>query len=42
VRRRPDITLAKARLGWTPKVALREGLALSVEHFRKELSLTSA
>ena len=42
VRRRPDITLAKARLGWTPKVALREGLALSVEHFRKELGLTSA
>jgi UDP-glucuronate decarboxylase len=42
VRRRPDISLAKARLGWTPKVPLREGLALTIEHFRKELGLVSA
>ena len=33
-RRRPDITRAKALLGWEPKVALREGLGLSVEYFR--------
>jgi dTDP-glucose 4,6-dehydratase len=33
-RRRPDITRAKTLLGWEPKVALREGLGLSVEYFR--------
>jgi UDP-glucuronate decarboxylase len=42
VRRRPDISLAKARLGWAPKIPLRQGLGLTVEHFRKELGLTSA
>ena len=25
-RRRPDITLAKERLGWTPNISLRDGL----------------
>ncbi|HKD68964.1 MAG TPA: UDP-glucuronic acid decarboxylase family protein [Candidatus Binataceae bacterium] len=39
-RRRPDITLARERLGWTPKVALREGLTRTIEHFRRELGLT--
>jgi UDP-glucuronate decarboxylase len=34
VRRQPDITLAKARLGWEPKVKLREGLAKTIEWFR--------
>ena len=33
-RRRPDITLAKARLGWQPTVPLREGLAKTIEWFR--------
>lgn len=33
-RRRPDITLAKTRLGWEPKVALREGLTKTIEWFR--------
>lgn len=33
-RRRPDITLAKELLGWEPKVALREGLARTIEYFR--------
>jgi UDP-glucuronate decarboxylase len=42
VRRRPDISLAKARLGWAPKIPLRQGLAMTIEHFRKELGLTSA
>lgn len=32
--RRPDITLAKAKLGWEPKVALDAGLAKTVEYFR--------
>jgi UDP-glucuronate decarboxylase len=34
VRRRPDITLAKTRLGWQPTVPLREGLAKTIEWFR--------
>ncbi|EKO38777.1 MAG: nucleoside-diphosphate-sugar epimerase [Solidesulfovibrio magneticus str. Maddingley MBC34] len=31
--RRPDITLAKAKLGWEPKVALAEGLKKTIEYF---------
>ena len=33
-RRRPDISLAKARLDWQPTIELREGLARTVEWFR--------
>ena len=33
-RRRPDITLAKTRLGWQPKVPLREGLKRTIEWFK--------
>ena len=33
-RRRPDITLAKSRLDWQPKIPLREGLAKTVDWFR--------
>jgi dTDP-glucose 4,6-dehydratase len=32
--RRPDITVAKAKLGWEPKVGLREGLIETVGYFR--------
>ena len=32
--RRPDITKAKALLGWEPKVPLREGLAKTIEYYR--------
>ncbi|HTT86400.1 MAG TPA: UDP-glucuronic acid decarboxylase family protein [Acidimicrobiales bacterium] len=32
-RRRPDITRARTELGWEPRVALREGLRRTVEHF---------
>ena len=32
--RRPDITLAQTKLGWEPKVALREGLERTIEYFR--------
>ncbi len=32
-RRRPDITRAQNLLGWSPKVALREGLERSMEYF---------
>ena len=41
-RRRPDITLARTKLGWEPKTPLRQGLALTIDHFRKELGLTRA
>lgn len=32
--RQPDITLARARLGWEPKVQLREGLRRTIEYFQ--------
>jgi UDP-glucuronate decarboxylase len=38
VQRRPDITLAKQRLGWSPKVSVDEGLKKTIEYFRKELA----
>jgi UDP-glucuronate decarboxylase len=31
--RRPDITLAKAKLGWEPKIPLREGLERTIDYF---------
>jgi len=34
-RRQPDITLAKAKLGWEPKVSLDEGLKPTIEYFAK-------
>jgi len=33
--RRPDISKAKALLGWEPKVDLETGLRMSLEYFRK-------
>ena len=33
--RRPDITLAKALLGWEPKIPLAEGLAKTIEYFKR-------
>jgi UDP-glucuronate decarboxylase len=35
-RRCPDITLAKAMLGWQPSVSLRDGLARTIEYFLEE------
>jgi UDP-glucuronate decarboxylase len=35
--RRPDISLAKRELGWSPTVDLETGLAKTVEYFRKTL-----
>jgi len=37
-RRRPDISLAKERLGWEPKVSIEEGLEKTIEYFRKIVS----
>jgi UDP-glucuronate decarboxylase len=31
--RRPDISLAKHTLGWTPSVELREGLIHTIDYF---------
>jgi UDP-glucuronate decarboxylase len=36
--RQPDITLAKARLGWQPSVPLAEGLVKTIEYFDALLS----
>ena len=36
--RRPDISLAKAKLGWEPTIPLREGLRLTIEYFEKVLT----
>lgn len=35
--RQPDIGLARAKLGWEPKVQIAEGLALTIEYFRQQL-----
>ncbi|MCX8003941.1 MAG: SDR family oxidoreductase [Burkholderiaceae bacterium] len=36
--RRPDIALARAKLGWQPKVALEDGLKETIAYFRQVLS----
>ena len=36
--RQPDITLAKEKLGWEPKIKLREGLAPTIDYFAKIVS----
>jgi dTDP-glucose 4,6-dehydratase len=35
--RQPDLTLARAELGWAPTVELRDGLARTAEYFRRVL-----
>jgi len=37
-RRRPDITLARERLGWEPKVAIEDGLKKTIQYFREIIS----
>lgn len=36
--RQPDITLAKTKLNWEPKVPLEEGLLNTIEYFRRVLN----
>ncbi len=36
--RRPDITRARALLGWNPEIQLEEGLRRTIEHFRQKMS----
>jgi UDP-glucuronate decarboxylase len=38
-RRCPDITLAKSKLGWEPRVGLEEGLGKTIEYFREKLTV---
>jgi dTDP-glucose 4,6-dehydratase len=37
--RQPDITRARERLGWEPRVALEEGLRTTLAYFRQKLGL---
>src|SRR5207237_6829246 len=36
-RRKPDITIAREQLGWTPKIALEEGLKQTIADFKARL-----
>ncbi len=36
--RKPDISLAREKLGWAPKIELKEGLKKTIEYFKIELS----
>ena len=37
--RRPDISVARDKLGWTPTVELEEGLKKTIAYFRELLSM---
>lgn len=37
MQRRPDITLARQKLGWEPKVSLGDGLGKTIEYFKNKL-----
>jgi UDP-glucuronate decarboxylase len=37
VKRKPDISLAKEKLGWVPEIQLNEGLTRTIEYFRNDL-----
>ena len=37
VRRKPDISLAKQRLGWEPEISLQKGLRPTIDYFEKLL-----
>ncbi|MBE0533254.1 MAG: SDR family oxidoreductase [Rhodospirillales bacterium] len=37
IQRCPDISLAKAKLGWAPKVVLEDGLARTIDYFRRTI-----
>ena len=40
-RRCPDISLARERLRWEPRVSLRDGLAATIAYFRRCLSISA-
>jgi dTDP-glucose 4,6-dehydratase len=35
--RQPDISKAKALLGWEPRITLKQGLAQTIAYFRQQL-----
>ncbi len=37
VRRKPDIAIAREKLGWEPAVPIREGLSRTIDYFRRTL-----
>ena len=37
--RQPNITLARQKLGWEPKVDVEQGFAATIDYFKKELGL---
>ncbi len=37
IQRKPDITLARKKLGWEPKISLDEGLEKTISYFRNQL-----
>jgi UDP-glucuronate decarboxylase len=37
IQRKPDITLARSKLDWSPKIELEEGLTGTIQYFRKIL-----
>jgi len=39
VQRKPDITLAKEKIGWSPRIELEEGLLSTVKYFRDVLKI---
>ena len=41
-RLKPDISKAKRVLGWEPRINLREGIGLTLEHFQELLSIKAA
>jgi dTDP-glucose 4,6-dehydratase len=40
-RRCPDISKARALLGWEPRITLKEGLQKSLEFFRSKVAVTA-
>ena len=36
VKRNPDISLAKEKLNWSPKIKLDKGLDLTIEYFSRK------
>ena len=40
VQRKPDITLAKEKIGWSPKINLEEGLINTIGYFRDVLKIS--
>lgn len=39
-KRKPDISVAKANIGWEPQVSVSDGLDRTIEYFRQELQIT--